>query len=96
MNEISGIEVYAVGLGRDLRTWRKRFFRRKYRKGATKSFFYSFGIHWHRRSYWNGYLAEWHYPPYGMNFFRAGTGWTKRAAKRRLGKHIVKNNLIKR
>lgn len=44
------------------------------------------------RNSFNGYLAEWHYPPEGMIVHRAGKGWTRRAAIRRLGIHIAEVN----
>lgn len=44
------------------------------------------------RNYFNGYLAEWHYPPEGVQHRRAGKGWTRSAALRDLGRHIVESN----
>jgi len=44
------------------------------------------------RSQFNGYLAEWDYPPEGMLHNRCGTGWTRRTAIRRLGTHIARLN----
>lgn len=92
MAERSGIEVYPVGF---LRDWKKLTRSKKHKmKHPWKTFFRWFKQRWYRRSYWNGYLAEWHYPPYGMKHYKTGRGWTKRAAKRRLGNHIVKMNLL--
>lgn len=48
------------------------------------------------RNYFNGYLAEWHYPPEGLIHGRCGTGWTRKAARRSLGRHIVSQNLSDR
>ena len=48
------------------------------------------------RSSFNGYLAEWHYPPHTVAIRRCGTGWTRRAAIRRLGHHIATANLSAR
>ena len=48
------------------------------------------------RSHFNGYLAEWHYPPNDPSFVHAGKcgrGWTRKAALRRLGQNIVAANL---
>lgn len=44
------------------------------------------------RQYFNGYLAEWHYPPAGVTIHLCGKGWTRRGAIRRLGIHIAKVN----
>ena len=45
------------------------------------------------RNYFNGYLAEWHFPPDGLRHSRCGRGWTKRAAIRRLGVLLAHENL---
>lgn len=45
------------------------------------------------RNCFNGYMAEWHYPPAELIHSRCGTGWTRRAALRSLGRHLVKANL---
>lgn len=89
MNEQSGIEAYPVGLLSDIksrRVWRgirgdlfPQIKRRKWRAV---------------RNYFNGYLAEWHYPPEAVRHYRCGRGWTKRAAIRRLGIHIAKSNVL--
>ena len=48
---------------------------------------------WHAiRNQFNGYLAEWDYPPEGMLHNRCGAGWTRRGAVRRLGTHIARLN----
>lgn len=44
------------------------------------------------RNYFNGYLAEWHYRPEGVACHKAGRGWTRRSALRRLGNHIARAN----
>ena len=44
------------------------------------------------RNSFNGYLAEWHYPPEGMIYHRCGKGWTRKRAIRRLGIHIATVN----
>lgn len=87
-NENSHISTYPVGLLHDLLEIRARvkhsvaylvyqLKRRKWREA---------------RNYFNGYLAEWHYPPEGVLIHRAGRGWTRRAAVRRLGVHIATVN----
>lgn len=92
-----GIETYPVGVLRDIRTLRMRlrhpggFYTRR---NAVRFFFKWFARSWNRRSYWNGYLAEWHYCPEGVRHTRAGRGWTRRAALRRLGAHIVASNRL--
>lgn len=91
--DIQGIETYQVGFFRDLRHLRWDLRHQSPRK-AVKRFWYWFSRSFTRRSYWNGYLAEWHYCPEGVRHTKCGHGWTKRAALRRLGKHIVQSNLI--
>lgn len=91
MNEQSYIEVYPVGLLRDLRKARREWALFGNRRGAVRNLWYWFARSWRRRSYWNGYLAEWHYPP-EMRLGRAGKGWTRRAALRSLGRIIVAQN----
>lgn len=88
-----GIEVYPVGLFRDLRTLRSELRYRSTSK-AVKRFWYWFSRSLTRRSYWNGYLAKWHYCPEGVRHTTCGRGWTKRAALRRLRQHIVQSNLL--
>lgn len=49
---------------------------------------------WHAvRQTFNGYLAEWHYPPDGAYQTRCGSGWTRKRALRSAGYHIMKANL---
>lgn len=98
-NESSGIETYRVGLFSDIFALRiNRVLRR--REGAWSQrhpwrwFFASLRRSWRRRSYWNGFLAEWHYCPEGVHHTKCGRGWTRRAALRRLGQHIVSSNLL--
>lgn len=91
MSEESFIEAYPVGFFQDLR--RLRVNNHVVGRGrAFKNFWYWFKRSYKRRSYWNGYLAEWHYPPEGMRHTQCGKGWTKKAAIRRLGKHIMEMN----
>lgn len=88
MTDESHISTYSVGLLHDLKTRRKL----KHIVGTLR----------HRikhrnwrgvRNYFNGYLAEWHYPPEGMRHYRCGKGWTRRAALRNLGRHIIASNV---
>ena len=44
------------------------------------------------RNYFNGYLAEWHYAPEGVNLTMCGKGWTRKAALHSLGRHIIEAN----
>lgn len=90
MTDNPGIETYPVGLFRDLQQRRLRY-GIAYLKSRVKA------RNWRAvRSYFNGYLAEWHYPPEGMQHTHCGRGWTRRAALRRLGAHIVAMNLLPR
>ena len=87
MTEIHGIETYPVGLLRDLKD-------RRLKSGLR------YLLHQARRRNWravrncfNGYLAEWSYPPEGLIQHRCGTGWTRKAALRSYGRHLVASNL---
>lgn len=90
MNDTSGISIYPVGV---LAAWKNRRIRplryeMRYLRGAlTKRNWRSF------RNAFNGYLAEWDYPPEGMNYYRCGRGWTKKAALNDLGKHLAQVNI---
>jgi hypothetical protein len=89
MNEQSGIEIYPVGALADWKHGRLRL-------GVRNYLWYQIQRrNWRAvRSYFNGYLAEWDYPPEGMKHYRCGRGWTKRAALRRFGVHIAESNLL--
>ena len=90
MADKPGIETYPVGLFRALQQRRLRY-GVAYLKSRVKAH------NWRAvRNYFNGYLAEWHYPPEGMQHTHCGRGWTRRAALRRLGAHIVAMNLLPR
>lgn len=90
MTEQSGIEAYPVGLLWDIKRRRVGRSLRGYLWPLIKK------RKWRSvRSYFNGYLAEWHYPPEGMKHYRAGRGWTRRAAIRRLAQHIAESNMYK-
>lgn len=86
-DQVSYINTYDVGLFRDIRlqTFRRSgipYLRYQLRRRNWRAI----------RSYFNGYLAEWHYPPPGMKWWKCGRGWTRRAALRRLGVHIARAN----
>lgn len=87
MSDTSGISIYPVGV---LAAWKHRRLRHEYSylKAQVKR---------HRwravRSSFNGYLAEWDFPPEGVKHYRCGRGWTKRAALNDLGKHLAQANL---
>jgi hypothetical protein len=61
------VDIYAVGLLRDLKSWRSG-------RWTFLEFFGWFRKSWTRKSYWNGYLAE------SDSKARCGTGWTKSRA----------------
>jgi len=89
MSDVSGIETYPVGLFWDIKRHRVRYGITRYLWPQIKR------RNWRAvRSYFNGYLAEWHYCPEGVRHTRCGRGWTRRSALRRLGRHIVESNLI--
>lgn len=84
----SGIEAYPVGL---LANWKQRRLKRSYTylKYQIKE------KNWRAvRNHFNGYLAEWHYPPEEMKHYKCGRGWTKKKAIKRLGIHLAKSNLL--
>lgn len=86
-----GIGTYPVGvLAALLSHDRKRALRKEWRYMRNQA---KRGNWRAVRNCWNGYLAEWHYPPEGLIHGRCGTGWTRKAALRSLGKHIVAQNL---
>lgn len=83
-----GIETYPVGLFADIK-------HRRLRAGLRYVWRQARARNWRNvRNYCNGYLAEWAYPPEGLNHYRCGKGWTRRAALRSLGRHIVAQNLM--
>lgn len=89
MSEQSFIEVYPVGMWHDwkLRKLGKMTSGAKYLRAQIGK------RNWRAvRNYFNGYLAEWHYCPEGVNHTKCGRGWTKRAALRSLGVHIAESN----
>lgn len=86
-SEQTGIETYPVGLLYDLKHHRLRNAPRYLRAHLQQR-------NWRAiRNYFNGYLAEWHNCPEGVRHTKCGRGWTRRAALRRLGAHIVASNL---
>lgn len=88
MTEESFIEAYPVGLLRDIKRKSLSYGLKRYLWVQVRR------RNWRAvRNYFNGYLAEWHYPPEGMRHHKCGRGWTKRAAIRRLGVHIAFSNL---
>ena len=87
MREERGIGTYPVGLLADIK-------HRKVRHGLRYVVRQAKAGNWRAaRNHFNGYLAEWHYPPDGLVQRRCGRGWTRRAARRRLGRHLVSGNL---
>lgn len=93
-DRFTGISIYPVGVLRALKmTTRSRDPRYLHREAnylrrriAARN--------WRAvRNSFNGYLAEWDYPPEGVNHHRCGRGWTKRAALRRLGIHLAFSNV---
>lgn len=91
-----GIGTYRVGVFHDWARMLQRISYGKEHRQTTKpirAFLRLLRSNWKSKSYWNGYLAEWHYPPEDMAEPAAGHGWTRRRALRRLGVIIVLNNL---
>lgn len=83
----AGIETYPVGFFFDLK-------HRNFKRGARHLKRHITARNWGAiRSYFNGYLAEWHYVPDGVRIRKCGRGWTRQAARRRLGREIVTMNL---
>lgn len=93
MDEPRGIETYAVGFFRDVGDLYRRVKHKQKELHPWKAFFYWFVRSWNRKNYWNGYLAEWHYPPDGVHIHMTGHGWTRKRALRRMGKYLVRDNL---
>lgn len=86
-----GIGTYPVGLLSDIKRKRVRNGIRYYLMEQIKR------RNWRAvRNYFNGYLAEWHYPPEEFIHGSAGRGWTRKAALRSLGRKIVEQNLSER
>lgn len=89
MSSTPGISIYPVGV---LAAWKNRRTRplrheMRYLRGTLAK------RNWRAfRSAFNGYLAEWDYPPEGVNHYRCGHGWTKTRALHDLGKHIAHAN----
>jgi hypothetical protein len=87
MYEESYIEVYPVGLLSDIKRGKVRYGVKHYLIPQIQR------RNWRAvRNYFNGYLAEWHFPPNESRHTRCGRGWTKRAALRRYGVIIAKAN----
>lgn len=87
INPESYIEIYPVGLWHDIKRRTVKYGLGSYLAGQIRR------KNWRAvRNYFNGYLAEWHYPPEDMRHTRCGRGWTKRLALRSLGIHIAKSN----
>lgn len=84
--ERSRIGVYPVGALHDWKNGKSLIHIAKQAMNSRKRSWRSF------RNYFNGYLAEWHFPPLEMRHSRCGRGWSKRRALRRLGVHIAESN----
>jgi hypothetical protein len=81
------IGTYPVGLLLDIKSGKLHYGLKVYLWGQIKR------RNWRAvRNYFNGYLAEWHYCPDGVRHYRCGKGWTRRAALRSLGRHIIEAN----
>lgn len=88
MTDEHGIGTYPVGLLSDIKRKRVRSGVKNYLLPQVKR------RNWRSvKNYFNGYLAEWHFPPDGFIHGRCGTGWTRKRALRRLGKRVVEQNL---
>ena len=83
----SYIEVYPVGFFSDIKRKRLKYGLKHYLLGQVKR------RNWRAvKNYFNGFLAEWHYPPEQSRHTTCGTGWTKKRALHRYGVHIAKSN----
>ena len=88
MNEEHGIGTYPVGLLAHIKQRKVRCGIKNYLIPQIKR------RNWRAvRNYFNGYLAEWHFPPEGFAHGRCGSGWTRKAALRSLGRRIVEQNM---
>lgn len=92
-NTDRGIETYAVGFFMDLRTARASCHTLRDLPAVARRLARRVRRSWRRRSYWNGYLAEWHFIPEGVQHTRCGRGWTRRRALASLAAHLVLANL---
>lgn len=93
MSEQSGIGIYPVGV---LANVKNHGYREGLRRSARHIRWLIKDRNWRGvRSTFNGYLAEWHYPPphEQVAIYKAGRGWTRKAALHDLGKHIAVSNL---
>lgn len=82
-----GIGTYPVGVLAD-------FKHKHLRRGLWYVWRQAKEGHWKAvRNSFNGYLAEWHYLPEGVVMSKCGHGWTRKRARRRLGKYLVRDNL---
>lgn len=79
------VDVYPVGFYSDARRFWHRL--RRGEERAWRHFWYWLRRSWHRRSYWNGYLAEPYHCPPGLT--KVGRGFTRKAARRSLARRIV-------
>jgi len=85
--EEHGIGTYPVGLLHDIKTHHLK-------QGLGWVIGWANAGKWRAvRNYFNGYIAEWHYPPDGVFMAHCGHGWSRRAALRRLGRNLVRDNL---
>lgn len=92
MSDESGIQIYPVGVLEALKSRTRRIERLK---REFKYIRHQAARHnWRAiRNTFNGYLAEWDYPPSDMNHHLCGRGWTKKRALKRLGIHIAFSNM---
>ncbi len=92
MSEIPNvISIYPVGFYGDLRSLRV-LLQMKNWSGARDRLRWMTRS-WHRRSYWNGYLAEVDYPT-ALIHRTCGHGWTRRRALSSLGRHLGADNSL--
>lgn len=87
MVERSTIEIYPVGFYSDFKRKRVLNGLRYYLLAQVRK------RNWRAvRNYFNGYLAEIHYPPESLNFYRCGRGWTRKSAASSLGRRLAEDN----
>lgn len=90
----SGIEIYPVGLFKDIKLYRTQ--KKLKHLGAGRYFWTQFKLHGGKAAYYRGYEAKWHFAPGGVKIWKTGKGWTKRRALKRLAWHVAKSNLVRK
>ena len=88
MDEVRGITTYPVGLLDDIK-------QRRVKSGMERLWYRVQDRKWRSvKAYFNGYLAEWGFPPAHIQHQEAGHGWTRQRAIKRLIRNIERENNI--